>query len=155
VVGTFQVKIPVATAETMLRPEETTLAIMKWRLLQLVPTNRWYPVLQRYIQYIAARIDGLGGDSKSILPSRDGVPITGVGKPNPHVRTGKVCEVLFDCFGEFEGFVLSDCCRTHAFETHEHGIRDIVLRACKERMLLSVYVAGEHADRICRLAITC
>ena len=32
VVGTFQVKIPVVTKETMLRPEENTLAIMKWRL---------------------------------------------------------------------------------------------------------------------------
>ncbi len=73
VTGTFQVRIPVTTKETMLLPEENILAIMKARLQAMSPTNRWYPVLQRYILYIAARIDGLGGDSSSIKPSFHGI----------------------------------------------------------------------------------
>jgi hypothetical protein len=73
VTGTFQVRIPVTTKETMLLPEENTLAIMKARLQAMSPANRWYPVLQRYILYISARIDGLGGDSASIKPSFNGV----------------------------------------------------------------------------------
>ena len=73
VVGSFQVKIPVATADQILFPEENTLAIMKWRLLQTPASNRWYPVLQRYVSSIAARVDGLGGNSGAIVPSPTGV----------------------------------------------------------------------------------
>jgi hypothetical protein len=74
VVGTFQVKIPVATRATMLVPEENTLAILKWRLQQMPPTDRWYPVTERYVQHVAGRVDGLGGDSNSIPPSPLGFP---------------------------------------------------------------------------------
>ena len=56
----------------MLVPEENILAIMKARLQAMSPANRWYPVLQRYILYISARVDGLGGDSGAIKPSIPG-----------------------------------------------------------------------------------
>lgn len=69
VIGTFQVKIPVSTAGALLPAEENTLAIFKWRLQAMSPTNRWYPVLQRYIGYVSARVEGLGGDPKTIPPS--------------------------------------------------------------------------------------
>lgn len=155
VVGTFQIKIPVSTRDAMLFPEENTLAIMKWRLEQLSPSDRWFPVLKRYLGYLSARVDGLGGDSGSILPSPNGVPPEYVSKGVEREYIGKVCEVLFDCFGDFEGFVLSDCKGSHAFRTREHGIKEIVLRACKERLLLSVYVRAGHERRIYRLAIRC
>lgn len=73
VVGTFQVKIPVSNREGMLPAEESTLAIMKWRLQAMSPTSRWYPVLQRYIAYVSGRVAGLGGDPGAIPPSVDGV----------------------------------------------------------------------------------
>jgi hypothetical protein len=155
VVGTFQVKIPVTTRDTMLFPEENTLAIMKWRLEQMAPSNRWYPVLERYIGYIADRVDGLGGDSGSILPSPNGIPPEQIAKAIDHEYTGKICGVLFDCFGDFEGFVLKDCKGSHAFKTRERGIEEVVLRACKERLLVSVFVASGHEHRILRLVIRC
>jgi hypothetical protein len=74
VVGSFAVRIPVTTGELMLPLEENTLAIMKWRLTQIAPTSRWFPVHERYIAYIAARVDGLGGNSSAIPPSPIGVP---------------------------------------------------------------------------------
>jgi len=80
VVGTFQVKIPVSTADVILPAEENTLAIFKWRLQAMSPTNRWYPVLQRYISLIAGRVAGLGGDPDAIPPSLDGAPTTSAGK---------------------------------------------------------------------------
>jgi hypothetical protein len=155
VVGTFQVKIPVIRGEAMLVPEENTLAIMKWRLGQMMPSDRWYPVLERYISYIAARVDGLGGDSGSILPSPVGVPPKEIVKGTEREYTGKVCEVLFDCSGDFEGFVLSDCNGTYLFKTRERGIEEIALRACKERFQLSVYASAEAEHRIHRLVIRC
>ncbi len=73
IAGTFQVRIPVTTKDTMLLPEENILAIMKARLQVMSPANKWYPVLVRYIAYIGARVDGLGGDASSIKPSFEGI----------------------------------------------------------------------------------
>lgn len=42
VVGTFQVQIPVTTGDKILLSEANTLAIMRWRLQQMAPTNRWH-----------------------------------------------------------------------------------------------------------------
>lgn len=74
VTGAFQVKIPVTIESLMLYPEENTLAIFKWRLQVMNPEYRWYKVMQRYIDYISARVDGCGGDAASIKPSEWGVP---------------------------------------------------------------------------------
>lgn len=155
VVGTFQVRIPVTTGDKILESEETTLAIMKWRLGQMSPSNRWYPVLERYIAYLSARVDGLGGNAQSIPPSLSGIPPALPGRGGQRELTGKVCEVLFDCFGDFEGFVLCDCEGRHHFRTRQAGIGEIVLRACKERLLLAVVVERGQQNRICKLVIRC
>jgi hypothetical protein len=68
-------------------------------------------VLERYIGYIAARVDGLGGNSNTIQPSPTGVPPQQLLPPGGAAskHTGEVCEILFDCFGDFEDFVLTSC----------------------------------------------
>ncbi len=152
VTGTFQVKIPVTTPQVMLRPDEDALAVMKWRLQSMSPSNRWYPVLTRYIEYVSARIIGLGGDPNAIPPSPTGAPIT-VGGKDEVVFTGKVIEIIYDCSGRLEAFVLNDCGNLHTFKTREPEIGEIALRACKEHLLLSVYVEGGH--RIRKLVIRC
>jgi hypothetical protein len=155
VIGTFQVKIPVTTGEAMLFPEENTLAIMKWRLQQMPPSSRWYLVLRRYISYLSARVDGLGGNSGLIEPSPIGVPPKRSQRCPEQEYTGKICEVSFDCFGDFTGFVLCDCHGTHTFRTRERGIAELALRACRERLLVSVYATVEHGGHICRIVIRC
>jgi hypothetical protein len=155
VVGTFQVKIPVTTREVMLRPDEDTLAVMKWRLQQMASTNRWYLVLQRYISYLSGRVEGLGGDPNAIPPSPDGAPVKDSGLQDLLSFTGKVVEVIYDCFGAFEGFVLRVCCCTRAFRSRDCAIAEIVLRACKERLLLTVYVERGRETCIRRLVISC
>jgi hypothetical protein len=119
----------------------------------MAPTNRWYPVLLRYISYVAGRVDGLGGASNTILPSPSGVPPQQIFGPTEHVYTGKVCEVIFDCSGRCEGFALDDCKATHTFETRDRDIAELALQACKERLLLSLYVESESKDRICKLVV--
>ncbi len=156
IVGSFQVKIPVSTRHAMLPAEETTLAIMKARLEALPKTDRWHPVLVRYIGQIAGRVDGLGGNAGAIPPSLGGyIPGRGHGRHHgKHLEefTGKVCEVVFDCFGEFIGFVLDDCCERRAFDSRERDIGDLVLRALKERLTLMVVTAGKER-RIVRLVV--
>jgi hypothetical protein len=140
VVGTFVVRIPVSTGERMRIPEAMTLAIMKWRLAHLSPGNRWAPVLERYIKYCSARLDGIGGDSSQVPPSLTWTPPLPGQVREPHARElcGKVGEVLFDCHGGFKGFVLDDCCERHLVETRERGVGDLVVRACRDNLTVCV-----------------
>ena len=153
IVGSFQVKIPVSTREAMLPAEQTTLAILKARLEAMPKTERWYPVLLRYIGQIAGRVDGLGGDADVIPPSLGGYrPERQPCEENLEEFVGKVSEVVFNCFGDFIGFVLDDCCEHRAFESREKEIGELVLRALKERLTLMVVTVGKK-HTIVRLVV--
>ena len=139
VVGTFEVRIPVTTRGAMLQPEEDTLAIMKWRLQQTAPTNRWYPVLLRYISYIAGRVDGLGGNSGSIMPS----PIGAHPPPKPVEYTGKVSGITYDRFGDFESFtVWTEKGQEKTFRSKEKNTEILVRFAWEKRAVISVLAEG-------------
>jgi len=146
VVGSFAVRIPVTTATVLLPFEENTLAIMKWRLAQMSPANRWYPVLVRYISYLGARVDGLGGNSISILPNPYGVPPSQtIHLEGRREYTGKVMSVIYDRFGDFEGFVLvTEEGHEEFFRAHEREIEALVRTAWSQRMVITVFVHG-HA----------
>jgi len=140
----------------MLRPDEDALAVMKWRLQQMTPTNRWRPVLERYTAYLGARITGLGGDPNAIPPSPDGAPVDDGTKVAEATFTGKVDEIVYDCFGRFEGFVLAGCCREkRGFRTTECGFEDILLKACKGCLLVTVYLERGKEECIRRLVVHC
>ena len=156
VVGTFQIRVPVEGRHAILPAEENRLAIFKARLQALATTDRWYPVLARYIELLSERVDGLGGDPNVIPPSFGGyLPGAEPGRPEPpegRVLSGKVCEVLFDCFGDFEGFILCTCEREHRIASHEPAVRELVLRACRERLELVVTI---DESRIRALRVLC
>lgn len=151
VVGTFAVRIPVTTPKVMLPVEDNTLAIMKWRLSQMTPNDRWYPVLQRYIGYVVARINGLGGDPNGIKPS----PWGSYGPPPPdksghshhHEFTGKINGLSYDRFGDFEGFILLDECGSqHCFRSRESEIEALVRYAWRDRVVVSIIVAPDAPE---------
>ena len=156
VTGAFQVTIPVTTEADLLAGDENTLAVLKWRLQQMSPVYRWYPVVKRYIDYLSSRIDASGGNASSIPPSLNGWPVgTGRG-PHPVGEkdcTGKVVEVIFDCFGDFEGFVIEGCCSSrHRFKSRERVVGELVLRACSLRWTISV-CSVEHGNKICGIRV--
>jgi Pro-kumamolisin, activation domain len=149
VTGSFAVRIPVTIAKVMLPLEEDTLAIMKWRIGQLSPGNRWHPVLARYIGYLRGRVDGLGGNSVSIDPSPYGVPPSGARPRHEHLLeyTGKVMSVQYDRFGDFAGFILkTEAGHEHAFEARERAIEVLAREAWAARMVIRVVVRqhGPH-----------
>ncbi len=85
-------------------------------------------MLARYIELLSERVDGLGGDPNVIPPSFGGYLPGGRAPVAPsrrrrRVLSGKVCEVLFDCFGDFEGFILCTCEREHRIASHEPAVR--------------------------------
>jgi len=63
----------VSVAREMLQHEKITLAIMKWRLSHTTSSDRWHPILRRLEAEVSARVDGLGGDSREIEPSPNGL----------------------------------------------------------------------------------
>lgn len=155
ITGSFNVKIPVTTEANMLPYDENTLAILKWRLENMSPLYRWHPVLKKLITYMSGRIDGSGGNSHSIKPSQWGTLHL-----RPHgeykIFTGKISEVIYNCFGEFEGFVLCTCCSDkHHFLSKEKEIGELALKACKERLNIAVYVEERNHNKICKLVVHC
>ncbi len=160
VVGTFQVKIPIGTKKDLLPPEETTYAILLWRLGLMAPTNRWYPVMQRYLSFIAARIHAWGGNPGSIVASPNGVifPVGGGGGgggvlPGPlpvddEEFTGKVVGIAYDRFGDFEGFLLfTEAGHEHKFHATEAEIERLVRFAWIDRVVISVLTHKGRPER--------
>jgi len=152
VVGSFVIRIPVTTSAAIRAPEATTLAIMKWRLANMSPANRWVPVLERYIAYCAARLNGVGGNAGEVPGSLNYIPPQWLAGGGTAERTvcGKVAEVLFDCHGDFTGFVIADCCDRHRFESRERTIGDLALRACQLALRLCVTI-DPQCNRITRI----
>lgn len=150
VVGAFQIRVPVSTGPKLLPAEESLLALFKWKLEQIPPGNRWYPALGRYIQQVSGRVSGLGGNPGSIGPSQGGFT-SGGGKHHPphhqphrEERTGKVSSVIYDRFGDFEGFVLlSEKGHEHCFRGREPQIERLVRYAWDDRAVITVFTE-EH-----------
>ncbi|MDQ2860546.1 MAG: hypothetical protein M3T55_07455 [Pseudomonadota bacterium] len=152
VVGSFQVKIPVKTKSDMLGPEETTLAIVKARLAAMPKSSRWYPVIERYLGLLIARVDGLGGEASEIGPSFAGYSAEqpggdghDPGRGHGHgcedrweEHTGKIAGIIFDHFGDFEGFVLDLPEGERRFASREREIRKLAVRAWAERLRVTV-----------------
>jgi len=139
----------------LLGPERNTLAIFKWRLLKMSPANRWYPVLQRYILYLGARISELGGDPDAVPPSPLGYWETPTGVPDKGKSvTGKIAEVIFDCRGRMEAFILRECCDSeHRFSVCDHDLVDLVLRACTGRFEVTVETGSKDPHSVHRLIV--
>ena len=100
----------------------------------------------------------MGQDPSQILPSQFGTanqPIGQKGLPIPHPVhphekehrfVGKVEGIIYDRFGDFEGFLLrTEYGEEKFFHGHESHVEDLVLDAWNQRMLISVTVDG-HSD---------
>jgi hypothetical protein len=72
IVGSFQVNIPVSTKQELLEPEQRLLSVMRWIVQSMSPESRWFPVLQRYLDQLATRVNALGGDAKQVRPTPTG-----------------------------------------------------------------------------------
>src|SRR5262249_49660854 len=125
VVGAFQVNVPVSTKELLLPVEVRLLSVLRWIASRMSLTDRFYPVFQRYLQLVGGRVTDLGGDPSTIEPSPSGEP----GRPKPGAGrcvTGKVVGLVFDHFGDFEGFILDADNHEHKFLSRERHVEHLV-----------------------------
>jgi hypothetical protein len=170
-IGAFQIAIVISTKDRILLSEERLLSWLLWIKKSIVVNNRWYPVFKRYIEQIEERVRGFGGDPGKILPSPigdvPGWPVHGKGKGHGHGGgepghghgdhggeldlleglhyTGKVTGVIYDRFGDFEGFMLlTEHGHEHTFRGREPEVEDLVHRAWLRRMVISVFVGEDN-----------
>ena len=73
VLGQFELRIPVAVPQDLLLEEENKLAVLRYIQLVTPAGDAWRDVLDRYVEQVADRLRGLGGDPDSIEPSGAGV----------------------------------------------------------------------------------
>ena len=146
--GAFQLTIPVKAKKTLLLTEERDLSVLRWIGEAIPRHNRWYPVFRRYLEKIAGRVIAFGGDPTQILPSP-----TGEGIPKPPRRkkrmafTGKIGGLNFDRFGDFEGFLLDTEDGEREFCNREREVKELVERAWRERLRITVWVESDEPNR--------
>jgi hypothetical protein len=152
VLGAFQLTIPVKTKGVLLEREERLLSVMSWIGEAIPHHNRWYPVFRRYLEQLGGRVTAFGGDPTQILPSP-----TGEGrrrrppKPEPEEAertfTGKIAGLIFDQFGDFEGFALETHEHQHRFHSREKDLAQLAERAWRERLRITVHVEQDDPHR--------
>ena len=151
VLGTFQLTIPVETRDALRVPEERLLSVLRWIARGIPHHNRWLPVFRRYLEQIAGRVSGLGGDPTQILPSPSGWGghLPSVSKPSEERLhfTGKIAGLIYDHFGDFEGFLLDTEDGERTFYSREKDIAELAERAWRERLRITVFARHHEQHR--------
>jgi hypothetical protein len=150
VFGAFQLNIPVhADHASLLLNEERLYAVMQWIAGAIPADNRWYSVFERYLKEIAGRITVFGGDPGKVAPSPTGT--VGHGHTGGHDKgsgfTGKIAGLVFDHFGDFDGFILETAHGDHQFHSREKEIAVLVERAWRERLRVTIHTATKDENR--------
>jgi hypothetical protein len=154
VLGAFRMTTVVGRGEPLLGRLVRNLAVLRYIFQAIPTTDSWHPVFERYIGQLGDQVKGLGVDPTQIPPSADDPGIPGHGHDHRlDCYTGKVSKVIFNCFGNFEGFVLESCDDTHRFRSTEAAIGELVLRACRERLWISVCVKEGRKTHICEIIV--
>jgi hypothetical protein len=152
VVGAFQIRVPVSTGARLLLREGSLLALFKWKIERIPPSNRWHQVLGRYIEQVSARVSSFGGNPGRIDPSQGG--FSGEEHHHRHYEphreewTGKVMSVIYDRFGDFEGFVLlTEKGHELCFRGREPEIERLARYAWDTRAVITVFVEKHCPER--------
>lgn len=149
VVGAFQLTIPVQTKNALLVPEMRLLSVLRWIAERMAISDRWYPIFKRYLGIVEGRVTSLGGDPGTIQPSPSG---DGGAKPHPpkggerECHTGKISGLIYDRFGDFEGFILHTEDYERQYFSREKDMAVLAERAWRERLRITV-CAERHAPR--------
>lgn len=156
ILGAFRITVAVKEGEPLLQKAVRNLAVLKY-IFDAIPANdSWHPVFVRYIGQLADQVKGLGVDPSLILASVDDPGLPGDDSGMEHdTFTGKVSKLIYNCFGDFEGFVLESCCDSRHFTSKEEGVAALLLTACKDRLLLRVRLQIGSKNHVCEIVVIC
>jgi hypothetical protein len=160
VLGTFALSIPVVAGPSIRATEERQLSVLRWILSSVPTTDRNYLTFSRYVDLYAERVADLGGEPASIPPSATGTwaggpgPGSGTGHARGRELTGKIEEIIYDRFGDFEGFALeTDHGRRVMFHSREQRVQELVLRAIAGRSRVTVESDPRDHRRLLRVIL--
>jgi len=72
IVGSFTLEMPVSNAAFLLPEAKRQLSFMGHILTTLDVADRWYPLIERLVMHLNARVEALGGDPGKVRPNPDG-----------------------------------------------------------------------------------
>jgi hypothetical protein len=119
--------------------------------------SRWYPIFVRYLAALDEIIIVLGGDPTKVYPSSTGIwqgaSRSGT-KPMPRGVVGKIEGLIFDHFGDFEGFILEteEDERIHFFSREDH-VRQVAEGAWQTRLRVTVIPEENDDHRLRRIVL--
>lgn len=160
--GAFQVSIPISSRTLLLADEIRLLSVLKYILSTIPVADRWFLPFSRYVTEIGNRVQGFGGDPETVKPDPNGLPggpgPDGEGRPgrDPERPTGtktklykgKIVSLIYDRWGDFEGFILETADGQFRFNSREHTIQDLADRGWTERILVHVYADLEDPSKV-------
>jgi len=152
--GGFRLTVPIGNETRMLPGEIRRLAVLRYVAQGKPAGSRWQRIFARWVASQAGKVRALGGNPDQVPPSL--TDPQGMAEPGIETGevTGKVRCLLYDCFGDFEGFDLENCTECHHFTTGERGIEEIIRRACQDRSWVKV-LFDEDSRRILGIVIEC
>lgn len=140
ITGSFEIAIPVSRSELLVDDAELELIVLREIESTILPQNRWKPVFARYLGILSDRVRAFGGNpDKHELPG-------GQGTHNGHddnqfmiTVTGKVVCIHYNCFGDFQGFVIETCNgQQHEFFAKEQRVYALIHEASISRLPIAV-----------------
>jgi hypothetical protein len=172
-VGDFQLALVVSDKAKALHAAQDSGAILGWILAGMASEDRWRPVIIRYLEALAGQIRALGGEPGRIKASPFGASGARVGQPGagdhghggkpcgdsePHrwgedggsELDGKIDGLVYDHFGDFEGFILeADAGSRRHFVSRERAVEDLAREAWAARLRVTIVPEphGEHELR--------
>ena len=146
VLGAFRMTTLVSAGTPLIARATRELGVLKYIREAIPAADSWRPVFDRYIAQLSGQVAGLGGNP-DVPPSPDDPETAGgaVRGRDRIARRGKVREVVFDCFGDFGGFVLADCTRLHRLHSTEPRIGRLALCAYQEGWPVTVWLDRDTA----------
>ena len=161
VLGVFQLTIPVSTKQLLLASEERRLSILRWIELSIPVDDRWYLVFKRYVDQMAKRVGNMGGDPDKVIADPNGdwdgkIKNHGHNHGDDHdgqdhdedekghgeqqrAFSGKIAGLIYDRFGDFEGFLLDTEDGERRFNSREEEMEELVQLAWTERIRCTVF----------------
>ena len=140
---------------------ERNYAILLWIFSGIPAASRWYPVFLRYLGVIANQIAAAGGNPHQITGNANGIVPAGQsprapGPPHGFLPplTGKIEGLIFDHFGDFEGFILvTETGEPYHFYSRESHVKNVAERAWEARLRVTVFPGEKDHDAPMRLVL--
>jgi hypothetical protein len=161
-VGTFKLAVVIRGEKELAPTLERNLSLLKWIFKSIPAESRWRPIFVRYLGALEQQLSALGVNPAKIPGSSDGVwpggPGWGQGRgggghgghggrgegPRPdhhrHGVIGKIVGLVFDHFGDFEGFILeTEWAERIQFFSREKNMKQVAERAWADQLRVTVY----------------